>query len=514
MTEAIGCAHVYKRFGEVIANRDVSLSVRRAEVHAVIGENGAGKSTLMRALYGLAPPDAGEVRIGGERVARPSVAESIRRGVGMVHQQFMLIPTLTVAENVVLGREPRRGPLIDLARATGELAALAGRFGIEDPDAWPHRRVGDMSVAEAQLVEILKVLWRGAEVLILDEPTAVLAPVEVEGLIRLLMGLVKQGTTVVLVTHKLDEVLALADRVTVLRKGEVVAALDVAQTNAVELARAMVGKDVVLSVERPPPEPQPDAARPPRLALERVSAARPDGTLALDGVDLAVRGGEILGVAGVEGNGQSELGDVAVGLLAPLAGRVLLDGADVTSQPVRRRHQRGLGHVPEDWARGLVPSFSVEDNVMLGREDAYVGPLDPTIDRARLRAHAREVIEGLDVRPPDPTAPAAALSGGNKQKVVVGRELRGAPHVLVCAQPTRGVDVGATARIHEALLARRAAGGALLLISADLDELLALSDRIAVMFRGRVVGTVDNAANRRSELRARIGQLMLGAASS
>lgn len=494
--EAIGCSHLWKRFGACVANRDVSLSIMRGEVHAVIGENGAGKSTLMRALYGLSPPDAGEVRIGGEIVARPSVAQAIARKVGMVHQHFMLVPTLTAAENVVLGQEPTRGPFVDAGRAEREVAALSARFGL---GVEPRRLVSSLSVGEAQRVEIVKVLWRGADVLILDEPTAVLTPPEVAELFDVLRGLVADGKTVILVTHKLDEVLALATRVTVMRRGEVVAALDPRTTTAEELARAMVGRDLAAA----PPRPIFAGEARERLRVERLSVRRADGTHALDDVSLSVRAGEILGVAGVEGNGQSELALAIAGVVRADAGRILVDGHDVTGASVRARQRRGVAHVPEDrHARGVILDFSVADNVRLGQEE---------LDGARLVAATRKIIERLDVRPPDGRATMASLSGGNQQKVVVGRELGRDLGVLVCAQPTRGVDVGAIERIHAELAHARIAGKAVLLVSADLDELLALSDRIGVLYRGRVAGCVDNVPERRAEVRSRVASLMLGA---
>jgi simple sugar transport system ATP-binding protein len=499
--EAIGCAHVWKRFGEVVANRDVSLSVGRGEIHAVIGENGAGKSTLMRALYGLSPPDEGEVRFGGERVASPSVDEAIRRGIGMVHQHFMLVPTLTVAENVVLGREPTRGLRLDLSAAEKEIAALAEKHGLSLD---PRRLVGELSVGEQQRVEIVKVLWRGAEVLILDEPTAVLTPMEVEQLFTVLRALQRDGKTVILVTHKLDEVLALCQRVTVLRRGEVVAAMETAGATAAELARAMVGRDVVLAASRGAP-PADDARA--RLAVESLTVTRADGSRALDGVSLEVKRGEILGVAGVEGNGQTELALAIAGLI-PSSGRVRVDGADLSAASVRARQERGVAHVPEDrHARGLVLGFTVEENVLLGREAAYARPLD--LDFARLRADTEMLIERLDVRPAEPTATTRALSGGNQQKIVVGREMLRSPSVLVCAQPTRGVDVGAAARIHASVSALKASGGAVLLLSAELDELLALSDRIAVLYRGKLRGVLAN--DDAQKVRAEVGARMVGA---
>jgi general nucleoside transport system ATP-binding protein len=519
--EAIGCSHLWKAFGACVSNRDVSLSVARGEVHAVVGENGAGKSTLMRALYGLVPPDAGEVRIGGEVVAHPSPAESLARNVGMVHQHFMLVPTLTVAENAMLGHEPTRVGLLDRKRVARELGELAKRLGLEVD---PARRVSSLSVGEQQRVEILKVLWRGADVLILDEPTAVLTPAEVTELFVVLQRLVADGKTVILVTHKLDEVMALAQRVTVMRRGQVVATLETRATSAAQLAQAMVGRELSPG----PPRPLAVAADArERLIVEHLTVTRA-GTRALDDVSLSVRAGEILGVAGVEGNGQSELALAVAGVLHPRAvvgvlqpraarihaGRILVDGVDVTRDGVRARHRRGVGHVPEDrLARGVVGEFSVAENVLLGRDDVYGRRLGG-VDRKRLSADTRRIIERLDVRPAEPDASIAALSGGNQQKVVVGRELLRNLSVLVCAQPTRGVDVGAIERIHSELAHARTGGKAVLLISADLDELLALSDRIGVLYRGRVAGCVVNVAQTASEraaLRHEIGAMMLGA---
>ncbi len=508
--EAIGCAHVWRRCGNgVIANRDISFSVARGEIHAVIGENGAGKTTLMRALYGITPPDEGDVRIGGVVVARPSVAESIARKVGMVHQHFMLVPTLTAAENVVLGQEPRTtfGLFVDEKRAARELGELSARYGLSVD---PTRLVSSLSVGEAQRVEILKVLWRGAEVLILDEPTAVLTPPEVAQLFAVLRTLVAGGKTVILVTHKLDEVLALATRVTVLRRGEVVAALDARTTTAAELAHAMIGRDPAPA----PPRAQAVAADArERLLVERLSVRRDDGSLAVDDVSLHVRAGEILGIAGVEGNGQAELMLALAGVVAAAGGRVVVDGHDVTAGGVHARQRLGVGHVPDDrLARGVIVDFTLAENVRLGRD---------ALDGDALAAETARIMAQLDVRPPNPQATMAELSGGNQQKLVVGRELGRPPAVLLCAQPTRGVDVGAVERIHAALADARARGQALLLVSADLDELCALSDRIAVLYRGRVVGVVDNgrgpasdgAAGPRDDVRARVGALMLGAAA-
>jgi simple sugar transport system ATP-binding protein len=466
VSEALGCTGLTKRYGDIVANREVTLSVGAGSVHAVIGENGAGKSTLMKALYGLEPPDSGEVRLRGEVVARPSVAEALRRGVGMVHQHFMLVPTLTVAENVMLGREVRRGLLLDVEAAARELEALSAKFGLALD---PRRLVSELGVGEAQRVEIVKVLWRGAEVLILDEPTAVLTPPEVDDLFRVLRGLVKDGKTIVLVTHKLDEVLALADQVTVMRRGEVVDSVAARETTAPELARLMVGREIQATIDRPRAPVAADA--PVRLSVDE------------PGIAFQIRAGEILGIAGVEGNGQTELV-----LRLAAAGR------------------NTFAHIPEDrQGRGLVLSMSLAHNLLLGRDDVYARPLH--LDFQRLDSDARALVARYDVRPPDPTAAAGSLSGGNQQKIVVGRELLRNPSVVLCAQPTRGVDVGAIERIHEELLAARAQGCAILLVSAELDELLGLADRIAVMYRGKIAGILDAKAATREKL----GALMLGA---
>jgi simple sugar transport system ATP-binding protein len=469
VSEALGASHLWKQFGDCVANRDVSLSIPAGSVHAVIGENGAGKSTLMKALYGLPPPDRGEVRLRGEVVARPSPAESLRRGVGMVHQHFMLVPTLTVAENVMLGHEVTSGLYLDVDAACRQLDEISARFKLALD---PRRLVGELGVGEAQRVEIVKVLWRGADVLILDEPTAVLTPPEVQDLFRVLRGLVDGGKTIVLVTHKLDEVLALADEVTVMRRGEVVKSLPAKGATAPELARLMVGRDVKPTRERPRAPVR--AGAPIRLSVE-------------GDISFQIRAGEILGVAGVEGNGQTEL-ILRLAGIQPSREKVTIDGQ--------------VAHIPEDrLARGLVLSMSLTHNLLLGREKAYPWQLD----FARLEADTRGVIERFDVRPPDTHALASSLSGGNQQKLVVGRELLKKPSVILCAQPTRGVDVGAIERIHEELLAARDAGCAILLVSAELDELDGLADRVAVMYRGKLVGIVPPGDER-------IGAMMLGAA--
>jgi simple sugar transport system ATP-binding protein len=501
VSEALGASDVEKVYGDCVALRGASLSVTAGTAHALVGENGAGKTTLMKILYGLEPADAGAVRIGGAPVAHPDPADSIARGVGMVHQHFMLVPTLSVVENVVLGREPRRGLRVDLPRASAELRALAERHGL---GVDPARSVGDLSVGERQRVEILKVLYRGARTLILDEPTAMLSPPEVAPFLTLLRALVADGATVLMVTHKLGEVLALADHVTVLRRGAVVEARSTAGLTAEALGRALVGREVFGPERRRRPE-----VAGVRFALRDVRALRPDGTTALDGVSLTIAPGEIVGVAGVEGNGQRELVQVAAGLARPALGSVQIDGVDCAELGIAARHRLGLGLVPEDrHEEGLLLDSPLWENLYLGREPSFGG--GPLVPRAAVVAATARAIAELDVRPPDPEAHARGLSGGNQQKIVVARELGRAPRVLVCAQPTRGVDIGAIAEIHARLLALADAGAAILLVSAELDEILALADRVHVLYRGRLVAEHALPDADPDALRARLGGAMLG----
>jgi simple sugar transport system ATP-binding protein len=497
---ALGGRSITKRYGALMANREVSIEVKRGSAHALVGENGAGKSTLMKILYGLERADAGEVMVDDEVVQRPSVAQSIARKVGMVHQHFMLVPTLSVVENVVLGEEPLRRGLIDVTIAAKRIDELAASHGLSVD---PHRLVGDLSVGEAQRVEILKVLYRGARTLILDEPTAILTPLEVGPLIAMLRRLVDGGATVLLVTHKLGEVLALADEVTVLRRGEVVEQRATQGLSAEALGVALVGRRVVpLPVRTRAPEGE------PRLALENVSAVR-----GLDRLSLGVRSGEIVGIAGVEGNGQRELAELCAGLQRPASGRVRLDGRDVSALDIAARYALGLAFVPEDrHEEGLLLDAALWENLYLGREPAY--GRSPLIPEPALRADTARAITDFDVRPATPDARLRTLSGGNQQKLLIARELLRAPRVLVCAQPTRGVDIGAIAEIHARLIALADAGAAILLLSAELDELFALADRVIVLYRGRALGEhVLRGSTDRDAARARIGAEMVGLAA-
>ncbi|MCU4181324.1 ABC transporter ATP-binding protein [Bosea sp. BH3] len=498
---AIELVGISKRFGAVAANRDVSLVVARGSIHGIVGENGAGKSTLMSILYGFYEADSGEIRIAGVPRRIRASADAIAAGIGMVHQHFMLVETLSVAENVLLGAEG--GPRLKggLAQVRAGLARLSRDYGLAiDPDAI----VGDLSVGLQQRVEILKALYRGAEILILDEPTAVLTPAEADQLFALLRALKAQGKTVILITHKLREIMDVTDRVSVMRRGEMVAHVATSETSPPALAEAMVGRRVLLRVEKPPREPGP-----PVLEAVGLSCRDARGTEVLLDVSLTLHAGEIVGVAGVAGNGQSELLEVLAGLIQPSRGVIRLDGRILTvadRHPARLR-ERGLMHIPEDRQRsGLVTAFSGAENAILGYQHDPVFGMGPFLSPARIEAHAREAFAAYDVRPPDPALKTAKFSGGNQQKIVLAREIEREPRVLLVGQPTRGVDIGAIEFIHRRLLALREAGVAILLVSVELEEVMALSDRILAMCGGRITGErAADAADERD-----LGLLMAG----
>ena len=509
---------IEKSFGPVRANRGASLDVAAGEIHALVGENGAGKSTLMRILSGMFQADAGRIEVNAKDVTGWHTADAIRAGVGMVHQHFMLVPPLTVTENVMLGAEITKGVQLDRGRAQREVEALAERTGLRVP---AQQRVAELTVGEAQRVEILKTLYRGARVLILDEPTAVLSPPEVNELWRVLRRLRDEGGTIVLITHKLDEVMAISDTITVMRQGATVGRLETAKTSPAEIAKMMVGREVVLAgsgkreggsgaVEVPlPASPFPLPAIP---ALEVRDLTVPSSRVAnaVDRVSFSIAAGEILGIAGVEGNGQTELIEAIAGHRRATSGAIVMEGVDITRATVRKRGDLGLSHIPEDrHERGLVLEYSLADNLILGQQHRFTKR--GTLDRHRIASHARGLIEKYDVRPTDPALPARALSGGNQQKIVIAREMGGARdfRVLLAAQPTRGVDVGAIEFIHSQLRQARAAGKAILLVSADLTEVLALSDRIAVMYGGKIVTVVPGA----SATAEKLGSYMTGAAA-
>ncbi len=489
---------ITKRFPGVVANDGVTLQVAPGEVHALLGENGAGKTTLVSVLYGLQQPDAGEIWLDGQRVRIRSPRDALRLGIGMVPQHFLLIRRHTVVENVALGLpgEPFVRPT---RRLEPRLLDLATRYGL---GVDPRARVADLSPSEQQRVEILKVLLRGARILILDEPTSVLTPQEVRGLFEVLRRMRRDGHAVIFISHKLDEVTAIADRITVLRRGRVVATLPAADVDRRALARMMVGRDVTFQPARQRTTPG-DVV----LQVDGLRAPGPRGVDALRGVSLVVRGGEILGIAGVAGNGQRELVEVLTGLRRAAGGRVLLCGRDVTNRPARLLHDLGVAHIPEDRLRdGIVPTMSVAENLVLRRYRHRPFARGALLDPRAVAAFARQVIAEYEIATPGPEVPARLLSGGNVQRLILGRELAGQPVLVVAAHPTAGLDVAATEQVHARLQQCRAQGAAVLLVSEDLDEILALADRIAVFFGGQVVGELP-AQEADPE---RLGLLMMG----
>ena len=473
---------ITKRFGPLVANNNINLTIEEGHIHALLGENGAGKSTLMNVLYGLHEPDEGEILIDGEPVRFNGPGDAVAAGIGMVHQHFMLIPVFTVAESIALGFEPvGRAGLIDTAKARKTVEEVSARFGFDlDPDAL----IEDLPVGAQQRVEIVKALSREAKVLILDEPTAVLTPQETDELMAIMRQLAESGTSIVFITHKLREIREVADTITVIRRGRVVGTAD-PTASAAELAGLMVGHDVSLTVDKPPADPAGGG-----LALEGISLIE-DGTTLLEDIDLHVRAGEILAIAGVQGNGQTELSEVILGLRPPTTGSIAFDGQDVTRHTVRRRLRAGLGFVPEDRTTdGMVAELSVAENMVLDRYDDPSLGRGPSLSPTRVRHAAHRMREEFDVRVTDVDDAISTLSGGNQQKAILARELSRPLKVLVASQPTRGLDVGSIEFVHQRIVAERDTGTAVLIISSELDEIYALADRIAVMYRGRIVGTV------------------------
>ncbi len=497
---------VTRRFGPVLANDDVEFRAENGSIHALVGENGAGKSTLMHIAFGLVRADSGTIRIAGNKVGpgfSPQKAMAAR--VGMVHQHFMLVDDLTVAENIMLGREPTRSGLLDQARAAEEIRQVAADFGV---DVDPNAVIEDLSVGQKQRVEILKALWRGCDVLILDEPTAVLTPGEVATFFDALRGLAVKGMSIVIITHKLDEVFEIADAITVMRRGKVVATRAAASSSASEIAELMVGRPVLLKVDKSPASPG-DVA----LEVRSLSVSRARGDTALKSLSLKVAAGEILGVAGVEGNGQTELIASICGLQRIESGSVWVAGREVTTATVAARRQAGIALVPEDrHATGLVLDFSIAENLILGRTSEFTTALG--LDESAVGEFVRKQIKDNDIRPTDAGATARGLSGGNQQKVVIARELsREGLVVLIASQPTRGVDIGAIERIHNQLIAARDQGLAILLLSAELSELRSLSDRLVVIYGGEIAAELDAAELADPDAVATIGALMTGASA-
>jgi simple sugar transport system ATP-binding protein len=501
MPAAIELIRINKNFGAVAANKDVSLRVERGTIHGIVGENGAGKSTLMSILYGFYEADSGAIEVDGQPVAIRSSADAIRAGIGMVHQHFMLVEPLTVIENVMLGAEGgvllRRGA----AKVRAELARLARDYALAiDPDAV----VGDLPVGLQQRVEILKALYRGADILILDEPTAVLTPAEADALFCLLRALKQQGKTIVLITHKLREIMAVTDKVSVMRRGQMVGTLVTAETNPPLLAEAMVGRRVLLRVEKAPRQ-----AGAPALVVENLSVIDHRGVERVANASLTVHAGEIVGIASVSGNGQSELLEAIAGMRRPAGGSILIEGHPIApgDQNPHRMRQLGVLHVPEDRLRtGLVPAFEAFESSVLGFSDDPRLGAGPLLSHRRMVEDLRAKMEHYDVRPPAPRLKTSKFSGGNQQKIVLAREIERKPKVLLVGQPTRGVDIGAIEFIHRRLLDLRESGVAILLVSVELEEIMMLSDRILAMCGGRIMGEREAATTDEQDL----GLLMAG----
>ena len=499
--EAVRMEGIVKTFPGVVANAGIDFSLFFGEVHGLLGENGAGKTVLMSILYGLYQPDSGQIYVRETPVRIKSPAVAIRLGIGMVHQHFMLVPRLTVWENMAVGWEPRRGPFLDRQRMRLRVKELVEEYRLEiDPDA----KVEELSVGEQQRVEILKALFRGAEILILDEPTAVLTEQEVENLFSTIRTLRDQGKAVVFITHKLHEAMAICDRVTVLRKGKRVGTLPISQATPEKLAEMMVGREVVFKVK---PKPVPKEGK-VLLSVENLTVHDERGLPAVHDASFELFDHEILGIAGVEGNGQKELVEALTGLRTPRSGKIFLLGKDVTGASARDLSQAGLIHIPEDrQATGLILSFSVAENLILGRQREDGFALGPFLQlRHRIYAYAQEAIRAFSIATPSPRVPVQNLSGGNQQRVILAREFGRNPKVVVAHQPTRGLDVAGMEFVWEKLLELRESGCGILLVSMDLDEILMLADRVAVMYRGEIVGIWPKEAANKREL----GLAMLG----
>jgi simple sugar transport system ATP-binding protein len=490
---------VVKRFPGVLANDHIDFDIRAGEVHALLGENGAGKSTLMKILYGLYQPDSGEIRLNDEAVTIQSPSAAIQRGIGMIHQHFMLVPTLTVAENVALGLSSSRGILTDLDRVSERIRELSKIYGLQvETDAY----VWQLSVGQQQRVEIIKALYRGAALLILDEPTAVLTPQEVDELFITLRQMSADGHALIFISHKLHEVIAISNRVTVLRDGKVVESLPTPSTTKEKLAQKMVGREMAARPAREAGEPGKE-----RLRLVGLRAMSDRGTEALDGVDLVIRAGEILGLAGVSGNGQRELAQVVAGLRSLIGGHVYLDEEDISGAPPSRIMELGLSYIPEERMKeGVIREFNVAENVILRENNKPPYARAGFLNRRAISQRSAALVRDFNVKTPSLDTTSKSLSGGNIQKLILARELSRNPSVVIAAQPTRGLDIGATEYVHSVLMEQRKKGAATLLISEDLDEILALSDRIAVIYEGRIMGELAGA----EATPERLGLLMAG----
>ncbi len=491
--------NIRKEFPGIVANNNITLQLKKGEIHALLGENGAGKSTLMNVLFGLYQPEKGEIKVNGKKVniTNPNIANDL--GIGMVHQHFMLIDKFTVTENIILGKEITSRGKIDMKKAESEVREISQRYGLAvDPQA----KVADISVGMQQRVEILKTLYRGAEILIFDEPTAVLTPQEINELIQIMKTLIKEGKSIILITHKLKEIMEVCDRVTVIRKGEGIGTVDVKGTNPNELASLMVGREITFKTEKSEAVPKENV-----LEINQLTVKDSRGIQAVNQLDLTIRQGEIVGIAGVDGNGQSELIEAITGLRKTDSGSIKLNGKEISHLPSRKVTESGVGHIPQDRHKhGLVLDFTIGENIVL--QTYYQQPYSKfgVMNNKEIYVKANSLINEFDVRTPDEFTLARSLSGGNQQKAIIGREVDRNPDLLIAAQPTRGLDVGAIEFIHRRLIDQRDQGKAVLLLSFELDEIMNVSDRIAVIYEGKIIAIVNPKETTEQEL----GLLMAG----
>jgi len=500
MDYVVEMLNIRKEFPGIVANDNISINLKRGEILALLGENGAGKSTLMSVLFGLYKPDRGSIRIHGKESQISNPTQANEMGIGMVHQHFKLVHNFTITENIVLGLEPKKGLSIDLVSATRRIRELSEHYGMSvDPAAV----IEDVSVGMQQRVEILKMLYRNANVLIFDEPTSVLTPQEIQDLTQIMRSLIDEGKSIILITHKLKEIKAIADRCTVIRRGKVIGTVDVKDTSEAEMARMMVGREVSFSVDKQKREPGDTI-----LEIDHLSVLNSRKFLGIKDFSLKVRAGEIMGLAGVDGNGQSELVEALTGLCAIESGRILLKGEDITANGIAERIKAGIAHIPEDrQKRGLVLDYSIENNMILETHGDFPYAKNGFLQREPIRQHAKKLIEDYDVRAGQGAATLArSLSGGNQQKAIVGREIDLNPELLIAVQPTRGLDVGSIEYIHKRLVEQRDKGKAVLLVSLELDEILDLSDRIAIINHGELVGLVNADETNENE----VGLMMAG----
>lgn len=474
---------ITKRFPGIVANDSISLTLRKGEIHALLGENGAGKSTLMNILFGLYQPDEGSIEMDGKPVTIDNPNTAIKYGIGMVHQHFKLVQPFTVTENIILGMEPKKGTNIDYKSASAKVAKLSEQYGLQ---VNPNSKIQDISVGMQQRVEILKTLYRGADILIFDEPTAVLTPQEIVELMAIMRRLVAEGKSIILITHKLKEIMEISDRVTIIRRGKVIDTVDTNQTNPNDLAEKMVGRRVSFKIDKADPQ-----IGEPVLTMNEVKLTSKDNVPLLNGIDLTVRAGEIVGIAGVDGNGQTELIEALTGLRKVNSGTITLSGTNITNLSARKIIENGISHIPEDRHKhGLVLDFSIRENMIL--ETYYKRPFSKGVllEQDVITEHAKKLVKAFDVRTPSIETKARSLSGGNQQKAIIAREIDKNPDLLIAAQPTRGLDVGAIEFVHQQLIKQRDEGKAVLLISFELDEIINVADRIAVIYGGKIIGEV------------------------